>query len=276
MSKAIGAEQQLTGWFGIGQMDQPDMKQIEQRLAAVLKKERRDAICYALLTVLCTPFFVVLISLAVMIMVAYIYQYADLDISARTFYTCLTLFLATMATFVRWDSHPTEGLVLFDLTWLAGVGVLLLLVYVTFATSLIETKPNTFAILYTVAGFITLVLFGRVYMKSPLTEDVDSEDPYRSLPLVIFGFVAMAYGEIASGSWLWIPPDEDDIRVAAWILCKLALEDQWSLDSRSAERPILNLLFRLKYIQIKDGKLQLTYRGYSFVTAANEEEYAVE
>ena len=48
-------------------MDQPEMRQIEQRLVAVLKKERPEAIGYTLLTVLCAPFFVVLIGLAVMI-----------------------------------------------------------------------------------------------------------------------------------------------------------------------------------------------------------------
>ncbi len=249
--------------------DKVDMQQMEPRLATVMKKERRDAICYTLLTLLCTPFFVALVSVALMIMIAFIFRYADFDINARTFYVCLSLFMATMATFVQSGFNSSERPGFFDLTWLLGVGVLLILIYVTFATSLVETKPDTFAIFYTVAGFTTLVLFGRVYMKTPFTNDTDCEDPYRSLPLVIFGFIAMAYGEIASSSWLWFPPDEDEISIAAWILCKLAEDDDGSIDMRSADTRILRLLSRLKYIQIIDGKLQLTYRGYEFVTSAD-------
>ncbi len=257
-------------------MPGPEMRQIEQRLAAVLKKERRDAFCYTLLTLLCTPFFVALISLAVMIMVAYIFQFADWDISARAFYICLSLFLATMATFVRRGSVSPESPFGFDLTWLAGVAIILLLVYVTYATSFVETKPNAFALFYTVTGFAALVLFGRVYMKVPFTEDADSEDLDRSLPLVVFGFIAVAYGEIASSSWLWFPPGDDEIRIAAWILCKLAEDDDGSLDMRSADTRILRLLFRLKYIQTSGGELQLTYGGYHFVTASDQDQHAME
>ena len=257
-------------------VDQPEMGQVEKRLAVVLEKERRDAIGYAVLTVLCTPFFVVLMSLAVMLMIAVIFQHADYDMNAKTFYTCINMFLGSMAVFVMRCSNPPENPHEFDLTWLAGVGVLLGLLFVTYATPFLDKAPCLFAAFYTIVGFLILALFGRVYMKIPVTQDAGSEDMYRSLPLVIFGFVAMAYGEIASSSWLWIPADEDKIRIAAWILCKLALEGSWPLDSRSADRPILDLLFRLKYIQVKDDKLQLTLKGQDFVTAASQDEYAVE
>lgn len=257
-------------------VDQPEMRQVEQRLAVVLEKERRDAIGYAVLTVLCTPFFVVMMSLAVMLVMALIFRHSDCYANAKTLYTFINIFLGSMAVFALRRSNPPENPHDFDLTWLAGVGVLLGLLFVTYATSFLERAPRAFAAFYTVVGFLILALFGRVYMKVPVVQDVGDDGPIRSLTLIIFGFVAMAYGEIASGSWLWIPPDEDKIRIAAWILCKLALEESWPLDSRSADRPILDILFRLKYIQVKDDKLQLTYRGYDFVTAASRDEYAVE
>lgn len=257
-------------------LNQPEMGQVEKRLATVLEKERRDAICYTLLTLLCTPFFVVLISLALMITMAHVLRIVDCDIGAKGFYTCTNIFLGSMAVFVLRGLNPPENPHEFDVTWLAGVGALLLLLYVTYATSLLEKAPGAFAIVYTLTGLLILVLFGRACMKIPITQDAGCEDLNRSLTLEIFGFVAIAYGEILSGSWLWFPPDEDKIRVAAWILRELALEERWPLDSRSADRPILDLLFRLKFIQVKDGKLQLTPKGQDFVAAANREEYAVE
>ncbi len=259
-------------------VDQLDMRQIEKRLAAVLEKERRDAIGYAVLTVLCTPFFVVLISIVVMVILFFILERVNYDIGAKGFYTCTSMFLGSMAVFVLRGSNPPENPheFEFDVSWTVGVGALLLLLYATYATSFLEKTPVAFAIVYTVIGILILAFFGRAYMKIPITQHAGREDVNRSLTLEIFGFVAIAYGEIASGSWLWIPPNEDEIRVAAWVLCKLALEDKWSLDSRSADKPILNLLFRLKYIQIKDGRLQLTYRGHDFITAADSDDYAVE
>jgi hypothetical protein len=250
------------------------MGQIEQRLVAVLKKQRREAIGYSVLTVLCTPFFVALIGLAVMIMIAFIFSDARYDMDARAFYACTSLFLATMAGFVYRGPGLSGGTRMFDISWLAGVAILLLLVYATFAKSFIETAPRAFAVFYTVAGFLILALFGRVYMKMPIGHDGGDEDLHRSLPLFIFGLVAMAYGEIASSSWLWFAPDDDEIKVAAWILRKLAGDDDGRLDLRCADTRILSLLFRLKFIQVRDGMLELTYDGYHFVAAA--EDYAVE
>lgn len=259
-------------------VDEPETRQIERRLVAVLKKERWDAIGYAVLTVLCTPVFVVLISLPLMMMIALVLRTVHYDIGAKSFYTCINIFLGLMAIVVLRRSNLPENPRRFDVTWLAGVGALLLLLYVTYATSLLEETPRVFAIVYTVTGLLILALFGRAYVKIPIAREAGCEDLNRSfsLTLEIFGFVALAYGEILSGSWLWFPPDEDKIRVATWILCKLALEENWPLDSRSADRPILDLLFRLKYIQVKDDMLQLTCKGQGFVTAASQEEYAVE
>ena len=105
--------------------------------------------------------------------------------------------------------------------------------------------------------------------------DADVGD-YRSLPLAIAGFIAMAYGEIASSSWLWFPPHEDEVRVAAWILHKLQSDSKGRLDVRSADRRILGLLLRLKYVRIRNGRLRLTHKGHDLVKRAGQNGYAVE
>ncbi|MHC4115925.1 MAG: hypothetical protein ACYSWO_00310 [Planctomycetota bacterium] len=61
------------------------MGQIEQRLVAVLRRQRREAIGYSVLTVLCTPFFVALIGLAVVIIIAFIFSVARYDMLELTY-----------------------------------------------------------------------------------------------------------------------------------------------------------------------------------------------
>ena len=41
-------------------MNEPELKEVELRLAAVLNKERMETVAYTVLTVLCSPAFLVL------------------------------------------------------------------------------------------------------------------------------------------------------------------------------------------------------------------------
>ena len=167
-------------------VDQPEMGQVEKRLVAVVKDERRGAIWFTVLTVLCTPFLVLLAGFLALALLWFISDQADYEISVKGIYTCVNLFLAG------------------------------------------------------------------------------------------FGYIAMSYGQIVTGSWLWFPPDADEICVAAWILCKLAADEDGSFEVRSTDRRILNLLSQLKFIQIRDNELQLTLKGQDFVAAASCAEYDVE
>ena len=49
-------------------MNEPDLKEVEERLAGILFKERKEAIAYTVLTVLCTPTFLVLAGVVIFIM----------------------------------------------------------------------------------------------------------------------------------------------------------------------------------------------------------------
>ena len=252
------------------------MKQIERRLAAVVKDERRGAIWFTLLTVLCTPFLVVLAGFIALGLVWFIADQAEYEISTKGIYTCVNLFLAGLAGFVSRYSDPRDQEFELDPTLLAGVVVLLVLLYLTYFTSLMDNSPLLFGIVYTGVAFLIAGLLGHVYMKVPVAVDFTDENPFKLFGLAVFGFIAMSYGEIVTGSWLWFPPDKDEICVAAWILCKLTTDEDGCLEIRSADRRILSLLSRLKLIQIRGSELQLTLKGQDFVAAANQGEYAVE
>ena len=257
-------------------LNQPEMRQVEKRLAEVVERERRGAIWFTVLTVLCTPFLVLLAGFVALGLVCFIADQADYEISIKGIYTCVNLFLAGLVGFVSRYSDPRDREFELDPTLLAGVVVLLALLYLTYFTSLMDSRPRLFGVVYTCVAFLVTGLLGHVYMKVPVAVDFTDENPFKLIGLAVFGYIAMSYGQIVTGSWLWFPPDANEICVAAWILCKLAADEDGSFEVRSAEKRILNLLSRLKLIQIRGSELQLTLRGQDFVTAASRDEYAVE
>jgi len=142
-----------------------------------------------------------------------------------------------------------------DPTLIAGMVVLLALLYLTYFTSLMDSRPRLFGVVYTCVAFLLTGLLGHVYMKVPVAVDLTDENPFKLIGLAVFG---------------------DEICVAAWILCKLAADEDGSFEVRSADRRILNLLSRLKLVHIRGNELQLTPRGRDFVAAASRAEYDVE
>jgi hypothetical protein len=85
------------------------------------------------------------------------------------------------------------------------------------------------------------------------------------LLLLTAAFIATSYGEISRGSWLFFPPKANEIRIGAWILCRLAMENTWRLGNRSKQRRVLSILARLKLVKMTDNKLRLTPKGRDFV-----------
>jgi hypothetical protein len=139
-----------------------------------------------------------------------------------------------------------------------------------------EKNPLLFGIVYTCTAFLVTGFYGRVFMKVPVAVDYSDENPFKQFGLLVFGYIAMSYGEVATSSWLWFPPDDDDISVAALILFKLSADEDGCIEVRSADRRILNLLSCLKLIRIRNIELQLTLKGQDFIEAANVDQYAVE
>ena len=256
-------------------MNGPDIGHVEQRLAAMIGDERREAIGYTLLTVLCTPVFVLLASLVAVLILGYILSEADHEIDARGIYTGINFFLAYMLVFVLRRSNPPEEPHTFDKVWLAAAIVFLLPVILTYATGLPERTPLLFAIVYGVLGFVVLGLLGNVQMEQPAPDEADGEGMFPSLILALSAFIAMSYGEVTRSSWLWFAPKPDELRIAAWILCKSAIEKPTPLDARPVPRRILNMLSRLKLVQVTEYKLRLTLKGSDLVTPGNENQYIV-
>lgn len=246
-------------------MKEPDIKEVEQRLATVLNKERKEAIGYTVVTILCTPAFVVIASVMIFIIMAFIFRHSDYMLDTSGIYTGFNIFLALMIVFVLRSSNPPEEPHDFDKRWLAAVGVFIVLLILTYSSGFREQFPVFFGIVYAVVGFFVLGLLGHVQMNNPVTESSDSHSVFLSFILAVFGFIAMSYGEISRGSWLWFPPEPDEIRVCAWILCRLAMENTWKLSSRAEQRRVLSILARLKLVKMTDNKLQLTLKGWDFV-----------
>jgi hypothetical protein len=241
----------------------------------MISEERREAIGYTLLTVLCTPVFVLLASLVALLILAYVLHFADYDIDARGIYTGINIFLAYMLVFVLRRSNPPEEPHAFDRVWLAAVIVFILPLILTYATGLPERVPVLFAIVYAVLAFLVLGLLGNVQIEQPDPDEADGEGMFPSLILALSAFIAMSYGEVTRSSWLWFPPKPDELRIAAWILCKLAMERAAPLDARPVPRRILNMLSRLKLVQVTEYKLRLTLKGSDLVTAGDENQYVV-
>jgi hypothetical protein len=246
-------------------MTEPDIAQAEQRLAVVISESRRKAISYTVLTVLCTPAFVLLGSLVLLVVLAYIFRLANYDIDARGIYTGMNIFLAGMLIFVLKFSNPPDDPHEFDRAWLAAVIVFLLPLLLTHATGLPERIPILYAIIYSVLAFAVLGLLGRVQLEQPAGDTAERDDAFRSLALAVFGFIADSYGEITRGSWLWFPPKPDEVRLGAGLLCKLGIERTMPLDARLVPGRILNMLTRLKLVQVTDRKLYLTLKRQNFV-----------
>jgi hypothetical protein len=249
---------------------EPDLKDVEKRLTVTIGKERKEIITYTLLTLLCTPVFVILAGIVVLLAFAFIAYFStrsntDFFLSASGIYTCLILFLGYMIIFVLRYSNPPEEPHEFDLGWLAGVVLFIALLIFTYGTNFQKIYPVFFAIVYTATGFIILGLVGSAFMNNPVPEESSTPEILRSLILLGSAFIAMSYGEIFRGSWLLFPPKQEEIYASAWILCKLAMKNTWRLGNRKEERRVLSILGRLKFVKMTENKLRLTAKGWDFV-----------
>lgn len=250
-------------------MNELDIDKVERNLAAVLDRERRDAIAYTLLTVLATPFFVILASVAAFVLFAYIFRHSNYySLDASAIYTGINLFLAFMVVSALSGWTFPYKIDEIDKTWLAATGTYFVLLFLTYGTTLFQHSAFFFGIVYAVAAFLVLALLGQVYMNRRTTDGGSAEENFLSLVLAVAGFIAMSYGEIIHSSWLWVPPKPDELRVGAWLLCKLAAEQSRPLDSRAVQGRILRPLHRLKFVQVTENGLSLTPKGLDFVEAA--------
>jgi hypothetical protein len=160
----------------------------------------------------------------------------------------------------------------FDRTWLAGVVVFVVLLVVTYATALQETSPALFGIVFVVLSFLTLGLVGQAHLNHPPDDPLGDAPTFVAFALAISGFVVSAYGELLSASWLWFPPQPDEIRIAARVLCRLGADPNDPLGRDVVEDRIIRLLSRLKLIETTEQQqLRLPPKGLDFLRTAEKE-----
>ena len=256
-------------------MTELDITQVEQRLAGMINEERGKAISYTVLTILCTPAFVLLGSLVIFFVMARIFRIGDYDLGARGLYTGFNIFLAGILVLMLRYSKSPETPREFDKMWLAALIVFLLLLFLTHATSLPERILAPYAVIYVILSLVVLGLLGHVQMEQPERDETSYVGAFLSGFLALFGFIADSYGEITRYSWLWFPPKQEEVRLGAWILCQLAIEKTMPLDSQSVPKRILNMLSRLKLVQVTDRKLKLTFKGQDVLGVTGETQVVV-
>jgi len=251
-------------------MSGPDMDAITRHLEAVLAKERHKAMEYTFLTVLCTPAFVVVGALFVAFVAAYIVSQSPrrFDLDAMTFYTALNVFLAYMVAGTMRNSVSSAEGCGFDRMWITGAALFLVLLILTYATSLPQQHALLFGVLYAIVGFLILGFVSQALPPDHGVQNDDADALMTGLVLAVPNLVTSAYRELLCASWLWLPPKPGEIRIAAMVLCRLATEQNRPLNRDLVEERITILLSGLKLIRVDDQHLQLTAKGVDFTQRA--------
>jgi hypothetical protein len=244
-----------------------DMEAVERRLAAVLERERRDAMVYTVLTVLATPVFVAMAALVVMAAAGFLLsRVPGVEIQdAVAFYTAANAFLAYMIVFVLFGGRRAADEFQFEAAWIAGVVLFLFLLAATYATPLPQVYPVGFALAYIVTGLLVLGVIGQVKLPDDITQMPEGENFFLALILVVSGFIVTAYGQVFGSSWLWVPPKGDEVRLGAWLLCRLAADPDRAMASDAVQGRIVGILVRLRLIGVTDAGAALTHKGLEFM-----------
>jgi len=253
-------------------MREPDIDEVTRRLEAVVGRKRHKAMEVTLLTALCTPAFVVAGALFVGCVAAYVFYESPrrFDLDATAFYTAVNGFLAYMVVMTMRGPGMSVEDFRFDRMWVIGALLFVVLLLLTYATSLPQ-QPALFGIVYAVLGFLVL---GFVSQALPPDYTIRNDDPTSdtvAITLAIPNLIALAYRELLSASWLWLPPKPHEVRIAARLLCALAADRDNALRQEAVEERIAILLSRLKLIRTQDRQLHLTPEGLDFLHATVKE-----
>jgi hypothetical protein len=256
-------------------MNDRDIEKVEQNLTALLARKRHEAIVFSLLTVALTPLVVAAITFIIGgLVLGVMVQTQSILIGAPALYMTFSLFLGTMVGLVLMGPRLTPQLDEIEGLWLLAAVLYILLLCLTYLTSLREQIPVVFAVLYAAAAFVILGLLGRVHLDRPLTFDSNvNAETSRALEVFAMlgaGCIVSAYAEVASASWLWLPPKRDEIHFAAWLLCTLADDPGKPIDAGRVDRRLVRLLVRFKFVEVTDNRFALSRDGRTFVETATD------
>jgi len=246
-------------------MNEPEIKKVTRHLGEAVTKARREAIVCSLLAVLCTPVFVALASLAMGVVLLHDARKSHYGVDIPSAICTGTIFfLGAMLVFVLTDSRHSPGKVRFSKTWLVGAGAFLVLLVLTYKTSLPQRCPLPFRVAFAAGGLLILGLIGQVPLADPAGKGSGTWTDIFHRIMAACAFVVTAYGELMSASWLWVAPQPHEVQLAARFLCTLATDRSDPLASEAGSHAT-DLLFRLKLVQMTPGGLHLTPKGMDFV-----------
>ncbi len=249
-------------------MNGPVIEKVARRLGRVLVWARRKAIVFSLLTALCAPAFVALVSLAARVLLLPIARQPGYWTDVATIYTGMVFFLGLMLILVLVGSAHSLVKTLFSKMWLAGVGIFLLLLILMYRTSLPARTPDVFGMLFIVGSLLILGLIGQVPQAGHAVRSSGTCKDISTGLVVLCGGIVTAYGELLSASWLWVQPRPQEVRIAAGILYRLAIEPDEPFDSSTVNNRVMALLFRLNLVKMAENELRLTPKGMDFVWSA--------
>ena len=137
-----------------------------------------------------------------------------------------------------------------------------------YRTSLPARIPGVFNMLFAVGGLLVLGLIGQVPLANHAARGSGTcKDIFAGLAIIGSGIVT-AYAELLSASWLWVPPRPQEVRIAAGVLYRLAIDPDEPFNSSTVNSRLMALLFRLNLVKMTDNELRLTPKGMDFVWSA--------
>jgi hypothetical protein len=264
-------------------MKKISVEKIQIELEKILTKKRREAILFALLTVLLTPFLLVLFLLALFAVIIYVdLPFIDHQLYSYSLYTGLNGFLAFMFTVVLFSSKATYLKPKSENKYIiTAAGLYAALLFLTYGTHLKITNAVFFGLVYALFGIAILLLFGQIYAPKDsyylgvfhglvdwpfsLGDDINRAHFMVPVAFTIPKLILMSYGEIINSSWLWRPPEWFEINAASEIMYGLASNDEERAMRGAAAGRALSFLGRLKLVRIGKARLSLGVGGRRFI-----------
>jgi len=264
----------------VQQIGTKSTKATAEALSEALRQSGKDAVSFALLTLLITPFLLVLAAGGVVVAVAYMAPALLRGSSpTATGMAALMLFLA-FAFVSSWPKCRAQGAT-GHLSAAAGVYVALLVLTVMALKS--DHVSGAFIALYVALVIVILGLLGRGYtprdsyylglyggrFDDPFTyrDDADRAHVGIGCAMAIPGLLLDSIGQAVSTSWLWRGVSPDVVRASTKVLMGVAAgRGSETLRSVGAQRGVvLRVLKRLDLVQIRKNDLRLTENGIKFL-----------
>lgn len=277
-------------------MNEPNPQStLDRALRAKLRETcadaRRDAITFAVLTVLLTPFALVV----ALLMLLFALSFVDLPVIDHLGYAlslvtgvnlCLAFMLASY--FLRpKEAYQRQRS---DDSWLLlSFGLFCAILAFSYATQLATSHPTLFWPLYLLLALVMLGCAGHAYepgddyylgwtcgpvlVDNPFTiqDDIDRAHIGLGFAVSVAHLILTSYGEIFGSRWLWRDLEERELAASVVLLQGLSARDHVGLMSRirglnrGAAADIVRAMVKLEFVVIDKGQPRLTIKGKEFL-----------